>query len=319
MPKLVWDEIGKKLYETGVRQGVLYVQSLLGLYPKGVAWNGLTSISEKPSGAESNPKYADDIKYVDIQSAEQFGGTVEAFMCPDEFAACDGSVELVPGVMIGQQTRKAFGMCYKTAIGNDTEGYDHGYKLHLVYGAKAAPSEKGYSSVNESPDAMTLSYELTTTPVAVTGHKPTSQMIINSTLVDAAKLAALEDILYGTDVADPRLPLPDEVYALFAGEVPAALSMSTIVPADEATNIALDSNVVITFNNKIAAESIIVTSSTGEIVAGTKSLDATGKILTFDPTAGLTNGKSYLVMLVGVTDIYNQSLAPIVKSFATVA
>ena len=220
MAKITWDDTGKRLYETGVKQGVLYPQDSKGEYPLGVPWNGLTAVTESPSGAEATPLYADDIKYLNLISAEEFGATVEAYTYPDEFALCDGSAELAPGVNIGQQPRKPFGMSYKTTIGNDTEGNKHGYKLHLVYGAMAAPSEKAYATINDSPEAITFSWELTTTPVAVEGFEPTAHLEIDSTKADKAKLTALEAILYGTEEAEPRLPLPDEVADLL-GEVAA--------------------------------------------------------------------------------------------------
>ena len=212
MAKLVWDKSGERLYETGVKQGVLYVQDTAGTYPEGVAWNGLTAVTESPSGAEATALYADDIKYLNLVSAEELGGTIEAYMYPDEFAECDGSVALTPGMYIGQQDRKTFGLCYRTTLGNDTDSNNHGYKLHLIYGALAAPSEKAYATINDSPEAITFSWEFKTTPVNVTGHKPTASIVIDSTKVDAEKLAALEKILYGDDTGDgPRLPLPDEV------------------------------------------------------------------------------------------------------------
>lgn len=212
--RLVWDQTGEKLYETGVKNGVLYPQSSEGTYPLGVAWNGLISVTESPSGAEKTPLYADDIKYLNLISAEEFGATIEAYMYPDEFAQCDGSAELSPGVTIGQQARKPFGMVYTTTIGNDVDNNDHGYKLHIIYGALASPSEKPYSSINDSPEAITFSWEVTTTPVPVAGHKPTASITIDSTKVDSTKLAALENILYGSDSADARLPLPDEIKTL---------------------------------------------------------------------------------------------------------
>lgn len=214
MTKIIWDETGKRFYETGVKQGVLYPQNETGIYPKGVAWNGLTAVTESPSGAEATPLYADDIKYLELTSTEEFGATVEAYTYPDEFAECDGSAELAPGVSIGQQPRKSFGMSYKTTLGNDVKGNDYGYKLHLIYGAKAAPSEKGYNTINDSPEALTLSWELTTTPVSVDGFKPTAHLEIDSTKVNAEKLAALEAILYGDDSNEARLPLPNEVAQL---------------------------------------------------------------------------------------------------------
>lgn len=211
--KLSWDNSGERLYETGVKNGVLYVQNA-GKYPKGVAWNGLTAVTESPSGAEATPLYADDIKYLELTSEEEFGGTIEAYTYPDEFAECDGSAELVKGVKISQQKRKAFGLAYRTTIGNDEDGNDHGYKLHLVYGCKAAPSEKAYATINDSPEAITFSWEFTTTPVAVTGHKPTAHIEIDSTKADPTCLAALEAKLFGTETDEPQLPLPDEVKTL---------------------------------------------------------------------------------------------------------
>ena len=216
MAKLVWDKTGDRLYETGVKNGVLYIPTS-GVYSKGVAWNGLTAVTESPSGAEATALYADDTKYLSLMSAEEFGATIEAYTYPDEFAVCDGSAELADGVMIGQQKRSTFGLCYKTTIGNDTDGNDHGYKLHIIYGAMAAPSEKAYASINDSPEAITFSWEITTTPVNVTGAKPTASLVIDSTKADPSKLAALEDILYGKDGEpsnEPRLPLPDEIKTL---------------------------------------------------------------------------------------------------------
>ena len=216
MAKLVWDKTGDRLYETGVKNGVLYIPTS-GVYSKGVAWNGLTAVTESPSGAEATALYADDTKYLSLMSAEEFGATIEAYTYPDEFAACDGSAELADGVMIGQQKRSTFGLCYKTTIGNDTEGNDHGYKLHIIYGAQAKPSERAYTSINDSPEAITFSWEITTTPVNVTGAKPTASLVIDSTKADPSKLAALEDILYGKDgepANEPRLPLPDEIKSL---------------------------------------------------------------------------------------------------------
>ena len=213
MSKLVWDNIGERTYETGVSKGVLFVNNA-GAYGTGVAWNGLTAVTESPSGAEANPFYADDIKYLNIMSAEEFGGTIEAYMYPDEFAVCDGSAALADGVYIGQQPRKSFGFAYRTVLGNDTDGNEYGYKIHLVYGAQASVSEKAYASINESPEPATFSWEFTTTPVSVTGHKPTSTVVIDSTKVDAGKLAEFEAILYGSDDVEPRLPLPDEVATL---------------------------------------------------------------------------------------------------------
>ena len=218
MARLVWDKTGERLYETGVKQGVLYPQ-VSGAYPKGVAWNGITAITESPSGAEATPLYADDIKYLNLISTEELGATIEAYTYPEEFEACDGSAEIAKGVTIGQQKRQPFGLCYKTVIGNDVDSNEHGYKLHLIYGALAAPSEKPYATINDSPEAITMSWELSTTPVNVTGGKPTASITIDSTKADPTKLAALEDILYGKD-GEPesaaRLPLPDEIKSLMS-------------------------------------------------------------------------------------------------------
>lgn len=213
MSRIVWDATGERLYETGVKNCVLYVQEN-GVYNKGVPWNGITSIDESPSGAEATPLYADDIKYLNLQSAEEFGASVEAYTYPDEFAECDGSSVIAPGVTIGQQSRKPFGLCYKTTVGNDTDGNDHGYKLHLIYGALAAPSEKAYATINDSPEAISFSWEISTTPVNVSGFKPTASLIVDSTQTSASALSALEDVLYGTASTNPRLPFPDEVAAL---------------------------------------------------------------------------------------------------------
>lgn len=225
MSKLTWDDTGKRLYETGVKQGVLFPMGENGSYAAGVAWNGLTAVTESPSGAEPTPLYADDIKYLELMSNEEFGATIEAYTYPDEFAECDGSVEVVPGVKIGQQPRKTFGLCYRTTLGNDVKGNDYGYKLHIVYGAKAAPSEKAYATINDSPEAITFSWEVTTTPVPVKDQKPTAHLEIDSTKVEASKLAALEAILYGADAEGgsgegtaSRLPLPDEVITLLKAE-----------------------------------------------------------------------------------------------------
>ena len=218
MARLVWDQTGQKTYETGVKQGVLYPQGEGGAYPKGYAWNGLTGVTESPSGAESNPLYADDIKYLNLMSAEEFGATIEAYTYPDEFAECDGSAEIAPGVTIGQQARKTFGMAYKTTFGNDVDGNEHGYKLHLVYGAKAKPSEKAYATVNDSPEAVTFSWEVTTTPVNVAGFKPTATVTIDSTKIQPDKLKAIEDKLYGTQEAEPTLLLPYEIAQIVKGQ-----------------------------------------------------------------------------------------------------
>lgn len=219
MAKIVWDKTGERYYETGVNKGVLYPQNSAGLYPKGVPWNGLSAVNENPGGAEPNDFYADNIKYASIRSTETFGATIEAFTYPPEFAECDGSVAVATGVYIGQQKRNPFGFCYTTLLGNDTAlDADDGYKLHIVYNATASPSGKEYQSVNDSPDIITFSWDIETTPIEVTGHKPTSTITIDSTKVDSAALAAIEEILYGTENTEPRLPLPDEIIAILNGE-----------------------------------------------------------------------------------------------------
>lgn len=214
MAKIVWDQIGERFYETGVKNGVLYVQDDEGNYGNGVAWNGLTAVTESPSGAEATALYADDIKYVNLMSAEEFGATIEAYTYPDEFEACDGSASLMAGVSIGQQPRKAFGLCYKTVVGNDVQGNALGFKIHLIYGAKAAPSERAFQTINDSPEAITFSWELTTTPVNVSGFQPTANLVIDSTKVAPEALAKIEAKLFGTESEEPTLLLPDEVVAL---------------------------------------------------------------------------------------------------------
>lgn len=214
MSKIVWDEVGQRLYETGVKNGVLYPQDSTGAYPKGVAWNGLTAVNENPSGADANDIYADDDLYLTLRGKEIFGATIEAYTYPDEFGVCDGSAELAQGVTIGQQTRKAFGLSYRTAIGNDVDGVEHGYKLHLIYGATASPSSKNYQTINDNPEAMTLSWEIKTTPIKVTGHKPTACLTIDSTKVAAGVMKKIEDKLYGTETGEATLPTPDEILAL---------------------------------------------------------------------------------------------------------
>lgn len=219
MVALVWDTAGEHQFETGVSKGVLYPISDASTYTPGVAWNGLTQIAEKPDGAASTPQYADNIKYLDLYSVETFGGTIEAFTYPDEFAQCDGTAAPSPGVSVGQQGRRSFGLVYRTRIGNDIEGTDAGYKLHLIYGATAAPSERAYGTINDSPAAITFSWAFTTSPVQVTDLKPTASLTVDSTKVDAAALGNLEDLLFGTAGQDPKLPTPDEVLALFTGTV----------------------------------------------------------------------------------------------------
>ena len=218
MSKIVWDNIGERFYETGVKNGVLYVQDTSGAYPKGVAWNGLTAITESPSGAEATALYADDIKYLNLMSAEEFGATIEAYTYPKEFMECDGSAELAEGtgVYVGQQARKSFGLCYRTAVGNDIQNNDFGYKLHIIYGCLASPSEKAYATINDSPEAITFSWEVKTTPVNVTGLKPTASLVIDSTKCPDECLEQIEAILYGSNESEARLPLPDEILEIIA-------------------------------------------------------------------------------------------------------
>jgi len=237
MTQLVWDQTGERFYETGVDHGVLYIPDAGGAYTDGVAWNGLTSVSETPSGAEPNAQYADNIKYLNLYSAEEFGATLEAFTYPDEFAQFDGLWVPAPGVTVGQQSRKVFGLSYRTKVGNDISGDDHGYKLHLLYGCTASPSEKAYNTINDSPEAITFSWSISTVPVGVTGAKPTSIITVDSSKVPAAALAQLEAQLYGSAGADPVLPLPDAVLALFTGTV---VEVTPTMPAfDGLSNITI--------------------------------------------------------------------------------
>lgn len=214
MSKLQWDQVGERRYETGVDHAVLYPMGTGGTYDKGVAWSGMTAINENPSGGEANPFYADNIKYLNLMSAEDYGFGIEAYTYPDEWEACDGSAELVPGVTVGQQTRKVFGLSYRTLIGNDVDGQDHGYKLHLVYGAQASPSQRNHNTVNDSPEPTSMSWDATTTPVEIPGAKPAAHMIIDSTKTDKEKMAKLEEILYGSEENEPRLPMPAEIVEL---------------------------------------------------------------------------------------------------------
>src|SRR4051812_29408947 len=235
MTVLTWDNVGERLYETGVDHGVLFQLDETGAYVDGVPWNGLTTVTESPSGAESNKQYADNTVYVNLISAEEFGGTVEAYTYPDEFGQNDGSDEPAEGVSLGQQGRRPFGLVYRTLQGNDVDGQDHGYKLHLVYGAQASPSEKAYSTVNDSPEAIAFSWEFSTTPITVTGHKPTSLLTVDSTTSDPAALQALEDILFGTPSDEARLPTPDEVIALFTG---GEVNVDLAIAANQPTFVA---------------------------------------------------------------------------------
>ena len=275
MAVLTWDGVGERLYETGIDRGVLYIPTN-GVYSAGYAWNGLVSVTESPSGAEATPQYADNIKYLNLVSAEEFGATIEAFTYPNEFAQCDGTARPSAGVSIGQQTRKTFGFSYRTKVGNDVDGADYGYKLHLVYGALAAPSEKAFNTVNDSPEAITFSWELTTTPVPVTGYKPTAILTIDSTEVPAANLLALENLLYGTQGSSPRLPLPDEVLAIFAG---AQTEVTPTAPtATSAGVITIPTVVGVTYRR----------ADTNAVVTGTVTLTTIGQsvIIRATPSSG---------------------------------
>lgn len=314
--KIAWDATGERIAEAGVKNGVLYPM-VGGVYGAGVPWNGLTSIGEAPTGAEASPFYADNGKYLEIMSAEEFAGTIGCFTYPDGFKSCIGEGALVPGVYVGQQSHTRFGFSYRTEIVNDTEGVDFGYKIHFVYNSLAGISSKDHTTINDSPSFEEMSFDFTATKVNVTNAKPTAHLIIDSTKVDSATMTALETLLYGAPGVDPRLPLPDEIGALFIAGAPSALAMSTIVPAADATGIAVAANVVITFNNKINVEEIMVMSAAGAVITGSKVWDATGKILTFDPTVNLSASTVYLVALTGVEDIYGQALANTVKKFTT--
>lgn len=259
MAELVWDAVGEKTYETGVDHGVLFLPDGAGGYNDGVPWNGLVSVTESPSGAEPNPVYADNIKYLNLISAEEFAATVEAVTYPREFEQFDGLVSPVPGVAVGQQNRGRFGLCYRTKFGNDLDGDDHAYKLHLVYGCMAAPSEKGYQSINDSPEPINFSWELSTVPVAVTGLRPTSILTINSGDVAPADLAALEQILYGAVGVDPRLPLPDEVIALFGGAVVVHPAVPTFNDATDTVTIPATAGVTYYIDGEpVAAGDVVI-------------------------------------------------------------
>ncbi len=318
MAKLVWDTTGAKFAETGIKNGVLYPLSG-GVYGAGVAWNGLTSVGEAPTGAEVTPFYADNQKYLEITSAEEFAGTIGCYTYPDVFKACVGEADLSAGVSIGQQTHTKFGFAYRTEIVNDIDGLEYGYKLHLVYNSIAGISARDHTTINDSPAFEELSFDFTATKVPVTNAKPSAHLVVDSSKVNGTTLATFEDILFGTVGLAPRLPLPDEIATLFATGAPSAIALSTIVPADDAANIAVTANIVLTFNNQIASEAVVVTSNAGVLVAGAKTWDVTGKILTFDPTASLTNSASYIVTVGGVVDIYGQALTAVVKNFTVVA
>jgi hypothetical protein len=315
---IVWDATAARLYETGVDHGVLYpMDTNLGTYPLGVAWNGLTTVTESPSGAEAKPLYADNTKYLNMVSNEELGGTIEAYTYPDEFGLCDGSAEPTPGLKLGQQGRKVFGLCYRTVLGNDVEGNSFGYKLHLIYGALAAPSEKAYGTINDSPEAIAFSWTFTTTPISVDTYRAVSSIVIDSTKVDSGKLTTLEGILFGSINADARLPLPDEVITILEEAVPDALEVAC-VPADEASGVAVAASVVLTFNNKISRESVVITSAAGVLKEVARSWDTDHEILTLDPTTNFAGGTTYIVTIAGVVDVYGQALDPEVINFATV-
>lgn len=273
MTKLTWDNTGERLYETGVDHGVLYIPDANGVYDNGVAWNGLTTVTESPSGAEASALYADNMKYLNLISAEQFGATIEAYTCPDEFFQFDGVSQPVDGLHVGQQSRRPFGLSYRTRVGNDVAGSDFGYKIHLIYNAVAAPSERAYATINDSPEAITLSWTLTTTPInAGDNLKPTAQLTVDSTKVDAAALKDLEDALYGTAGVDPRLPTPAEVLAMFSGTV------TTVTPTaptyDQPTH-------TVTIPTVAGVEYRI----DGEVVTGAVVI-TTDTVVTANPTSG---------------------------------
>jgi len=276
MAVLTWDETGKRLFETGVDRGVLYIPNAQGEYVNGYSWNGLTTVTESPSGAEDSPQYADNIKYLNLLSAEEFGATIEAFTYPEEFGQCDGTISPSAGVALGQQFRKSFGLAYRSKVGNDLAGPDHGFKLHLIYGALAAPSEKAYATINDSPEAITFSWEVTTSPVGVVGYKPVAQMVVDSTKVSAAAMTNLLNILYGTAAINPRLPLPSEVIGLFGGAVtqvrmttsgpnaPTYSTASKVVTLPEVTGIQWRINGV---NKNAGAQPALVAGETSVVTA----------------------------------------------------
>ena len=317
MSKLIWDEDEKRTYETGVSKGVLYPVQDDGKYSLGVAWNGLTAVTESPSGAEATPMYADNIKYLNLISAEEFGATVEAYTYPQEFEACDGSAEIQPGVCIGQQDRKKFGMAYRTVLGNNEKGNSYGYKVHLIYGATAAPSEKAYNTINDSPEAITFSWELSTTPVSVENMKPTASVTIDSTKVPKEKLEILEAILYGSESENPRLPLPDEIAEIFKEEIRTLEATPSVI--NGASDVSITDPITITFNNAINKESVFMIDSNGEQIKIGKEFDADHKILTITPKDPLATSSDYIVNLVGISDKYNQALPLTVIKFTTAA
>lgn len=262
MTALTWDTVGSRTYETGLDKGVLYIPDAGGAYSNGYAWSGLTKLTEKPTGATSNKQYADNQLYLNLISVEYFEADLSAFTYPEQWAQCDGSYEPEPGVSIGQQTRKSFGLCYRTRVGTDTDGTDAGYKLHLVYNAVAAPSQKAFTTINDNPAAMEFTWTITTIPVAVTGQKPTATITIDSTKVDAAALATLEGFLYGTAGQDPSLPMPDDVLALFAGTV--TVVAPTVPTYDQPTHtITIPSVTGVTYyiDGKVVTGSVVITST----------------------------------------------------------
>lgn len=294
MSKLLWDQDGQRRYETGVNKGVLFPYSN-NAYQKGVAWNGLTAVSENPSGAESTPLWADNIKYLNLISTEEFGATIEAYTYPNEFAACDGSAFLVPGVSIKQQKRSKFGFSYQTRIGNDVDGSDYGYMIHIVYGAQAAPSSKSYATINDSPEAITLSWELTTTPIEFPGMKPTAHVTIDSTQFvtadDKLKLKALEDMLYGTENSDPMLPTPDQLMSIFSNS-PVVTPSVSVVPSRTAVDVGakvtlfaytIPNNSTVTWSTTDTAY-ISVDSSTGEVTGVAEGSGTVTATITVDGT-----------------------------------
>ena len=318
MSKIVWDQLGERFGETGVDQGVLFPFKD-NEYKTGVPWNGLTSVNEAPTGGEPNPFYADNQKYIEIMSEEEFAGTIGCYMYPDEFKAAIGEIELAPGVTVGQQTHEMFGFSYRTKIVNDTNGADYGFKIHLVYNALAGVTARDHTTINESPELEELSFDFTTTKVAVSGGKPTAHLVIDSTKFTAENKAKLDDfldILYGTESVNPRLPLPDEIADLFEGAAPAALQV-VITPPDDEDEVDTDAAIIFTFNTKIVKESIVVTSAEGEIVSGSRTWNPEGKVLTFTPEANLSTNTVYIITISGVVDIYNRTLAPQVINFMT--
>lgn len=320
MPKLVWDKAGEHFYETGVDRGVLY-PTVSGAYTKGVVWNGLTSVSENPSGADSSAQYADNIKYLNLIAAEEFGATIEAFTYPDEFAVCDGSAEPVRGVRIGQQTRKPFGFSYRTLVGNDLESTEYGYQIHIVYGATASPSSRDYNTVNDSPEAITFSWEVTTTPVEVTGYKPTATLVIESQKVSLAALSALEDILYGTAESDARLPMPDEVFEIINNN--SAITLTVTSPSGEVFSKSVEDlqTSIEVSDNKITGTLNYVSDFTGfsdksyEQVGNFLALDVKTNVGSADVTVELLGGTSPIckkdesgAWVMRVTNVKSQSI-----------